>query len=131
MSATDLRPSEEVPRFLSHLKNQDSNVDKAGRWIHRKKDGSLLHVDITAQKITFNGCDAEMVLAIDVTSQVNAIHRLEEAERKYRSLVEQSLVGIYVLKDMRISYAKPTLSKHVRLHHRRVLEHTFPRLGGR
>jgi PAS domain S-box-containing protein len=110
MSATDLRPSEEVPRFLSHLKNQDNNVDKAGRWVHRKKDGSLLHVDITAQKITFNGRDAEMVLAIDVTSQVNAIHRLEEAERKYRSLVEQSLVGIYVLKDMRISYANPHLA---------------------
>jgi PAS domain S-box-containing protein len=111
MSATQLRPPEEVPRFLSHLQNQNNNVDKAGQWIHRKKDGSLIHVDITAQKITFNGRDAEMVLAIDVTSQVNAIHRLEEAERKYRGLVEQSLVGIYVLKDMRISYANPHLAQ--------------------
>lgn len=110
MSATELRPASEVSRFISHLQHQDGNVDKAGRWIHRKKDGSLIHVDVTAQKITFNGRDAEMVLAIDVTSQVNAIHRLEEAERKYRGLVEQSLVGIYVLKDMRINYANPHLA---------------------
>jgi PAS domain S-box-containing protein len=110
MKVTDIRPPEEVPRFFSHLKNQTSIVDKAGRWIHRKKDGSLMYVDITAQKITFNGHDAEMVLAVDVTGQVEALKALEQAERKYRGLVEQSLVGIYMMKDLRISYANPHLA---------------------
>jgi PAS domain S-box-containing protein len=110
MKVTDIRPSEEVSRFIKHLHTQTSLVDKAGRWIHRKKDASLIYVDITAQKITFNGHDAEMVLAVDVTGQVQALKALEEAEHKYRGLVEQSLAGIYIMKDMRITYANPHLA---------------------
>jgi PAS domain S-box-containing protein len=111
MKATDIRPVEEVPRFLEHLRHQDSTFVKAGQWRHRKKNGELLYVDITAQKLTFSGRDAEMVLAVDVTAQVDALKRLEQAERKYRSLVEQSLVGIYILKDQRIEYANPHLAQ--------------------
>jgi len=61
--------------------------DRAIRWI----DGRLVRIEI----------------ATDITERKKAEQALRESEDKFRSLVEQSLVGIYVLQDGRVKYANP------------------------
>lgn len=111
MTVLAIRSPEEGERFKKHLKNQKDGTDKAGRWQHLKKDGSVLHVDITARKIRFDGKNAEMVLAIDVTSHVEALRDLKTAENMYRGLVEHSMVGIYIVQNMKFAYTNPRLSE--------------------
>ncbi|MBX3649952.1 MAG: PAS domain S-box protein [Burkholderiales bacterium] len=111
MTILDIRPEEEIERLQSHISRQDDGVDRAGRWFHRTRSGEILHMDITARRITYQGRRAEIVLAIDASDQVRALDRLNSAEAMYRGMVEHTMVGIYIVKDMKIAYANPGLMK--------------------
>ncbi len=60
---------------------QGSNPGQAGSpggpeelpaWVHRKKDGSLIQVEVTAHEIEFNDRPARLVIANDVTAKLQA-----------------------------------------------------------
>jgi PAS domain S-box-containing protein/putative nucleotidyltransferase with HDIG domain len=111
MTVLEIRSADEVERFKAHLARQREGVDQAGRWRHLGRDGRAMYMDITAHRIGFAGRRAEIVLAIDVTEQVEALSSLRQAEAMYRGIVEHSMVGIYIVKDMRIVYANPRLAE--------------------
>jgi PAS domain S-box-containing protein len=68
-------------------------------------------MDITTRGIIFEGRSARLVLAIDVTEQVEALEDLKATENLYRGLVEHSMVGLYVVKDGKLAYANPRLAE--------------------
>ncbi|MDP3715093.1 MAG: PAS domain S-box protein, partial [Burkholderiales bacterium] len=109
MTVLYICPEDEIERFKSHITRQGVSVDRAGRWLHRAKSGEMLHMDITARRISFKDRHAEIVLAIDASEQVRALASLNKAESMYRSMVEHSMVGIYIVQDMKIVYANPSL----------------------
>lgn len=111
MTTLDIRPPEDIERFKSHIRHKSDGVDQAGRWRHRTKRGATLHVDITTRGIMFEGRSARLVLAIDVTEQVEALESLKATENLYRGLVEHSMVGLYVVKDGKLAYANPRLAE--------------------
>lgn len=83
---TDLRPPEEVPRLLAHLREKPDGYAEPGRWHHRRRDGSLFPVEIVTHTLTFQGRRAEMVMATDVSAQVAALANLRESEERFRLL---------------------------------------------
>lgn len=50
-------------------------------------------------------------VALDITHRVEEEALRQEAEEKYRALVEQSLVGIYIQQDARLAYVNPKLAE--------------------
>ena len=50
-------------------------------WQHRRKDGSLIDVEITAGRVVYGGRDAALVAAHDVTERRRMQERLAEAEK--------------------------------------------------
>lgn len=110
MTTLEIHLPEEIGRFKAHIRQQPDGVDQ-GRWRHRTKGSTALHMDITARKIIFEGRWAEIVLAIDVTEQIQALENLKSTENLYRGLVEHSMVGIYVLQDRALAYANPRLAE--------------------
>lgn len=72
MTLLDIRPSEEiVPLLRDVLHKGRANAAKRLRR-HKKKDGSLIDVEITHCEVLFNGCIAEVVTAVDVTGRIPA-----------------------------------------------------------
>lgn len=57
---------------------------------HRKKDGSIINVEITSNQLDFGGRRAELVLANDITQRKLAEKALRESEDRYRDLVDNS-----------------------------------------
>jgi signal transduction histidine kinase len=55
--------------------------DLGGVWKHRKKDGTLIDVDIVSHTITFAGRRAELVLATDVTQRRILERQLQQATK--------------------------------------------------
>jgi PAS domain S-box-containing protein len=69
MTIADIRPSEDLPALLKNISNVTGGLDKAGEWRHRRKDNSIIHVEITTHTLTFGGRKAELVLAHDITKR--------------------------------------------------------------
>jgi PAS domain S-box-containing protein len=90
MTLRDIRPPEDVDALENYLSSPQAGVDRAGEWRHRKKDGSLINVEITSHRLDFGGRPAEFVLANDITERKRAETALRESEDRYRDLVENS-----------------------------------------
>jgi PAS domain S-box-containing protein len=69
MTIAGIRPSEDLPALLKYVSSVTDGLDKAGEWLHRRKDNSLIHVEITTHTLTFGGRKAELVLAHDITKR--------------------------------------------------------------
>lgn len=82
MSIVDIRPPGDVPALLRDLRRDQDNVRSAGNWRHRKKDGSLINVELSTYPLNFGGRPARLVLANDVTERV----RLEEQFRQSQKM---------------------------------------------
>jgi diguanylate cyclase (GGDEF)-like protein/PAS domain S-box-containing protein len=84
MTLADLRPSEELPRLYEMLASLTPDSHGHGSlWRHRKKDGSLIDVEITYHPIRYQGRAARFVLALDVTEQLQAQRKIARLNRIY------------------------------------------------
>jgi PAS domain S-box-containing protein len=82
MRITDIRPPEDVPAMLADVKARGGPGSQAPKiWRHLRKDGSLLDVEISAGRITFEGRRAALVLANDVSERMRLERRLADAEK--------------------------------------------------
>jgi PAS domain S-box-containing protein len=77
MTLKDIRPMEDIPALLAVVAKLSAGTNRSGQWRHRKKDGSLIEVEITSHGLYFAGRPAELVLVSDITER----KRAEEALR--------------------------------------------------
>jgi diguanylate cyclase (GGDEF)-like protein/PAS domain S-box-containing protein len=74
------------------------------------KVGSQREISVTNIPIKINEKITGVYSIIkDITQFIKAQNDLMEAEAKYRSLIENSLVGVYILQDGKIEYVNPRL----------------------
>ena len=90
MSIEDIRPPEDVKLLEECLASTDPKLNHAGEWRHRKKDGTIINVQITANRLNFGGRAAEFVLVQDITERKKAETALRISEDRYRDLVDNS-----------------------------------------
>ncbi len=86
LTIKDIRPQEDVPALLkSTVKtpNTESSI-----WRHRRKDRTLIDVEVTSHPIAYNGRDARLVVATDITKRQKAENALRQSEERFRLLVE-------------------------------------------
>ena len=81
MRITEIRPAADVQLLLENIRE-----GSVGRWVpetwrHRRRDGSIIDVEITAGRIVLGGRDAALVVARDVTERRKLQERLAEAEK--------------------------------------------------
>ncbi len=91
-------------------------------WQSLRADGTPFDVEITLNGITLGGKSCIHAVVRDVTSRKQSMQQLEEYRRrleglvaeestKFRALVEQSLVGIYIIQDGMFRYVNPGMVK--------------------
>jgi PAS domain S-box-containing protein len=81
MTLDEIRPPEEVARLGQSLKNLPVGLKRAGVWIHKKKDGTLIDVEVFNYGIVFHGRPARLVLVNDVTDRKHYEETLKENAR--------------------------------------------------
>ncbi|HKR21041.1 MAG TPA: PAS domain S-box protein [Pyrinomonadaceae bacterium] len=90
MTIMDIRPGDDVNKLCEYIAAGNPELDHAGEWRHRKKDGTVISVEITSNRVNFAGRAAEFVLANDVTERKKAEDALRISEDRYRDLVDNS-----------------------------------------
>jgi PAS domain S-box-containing protein len=86
LNSKDIRPQEDVPKFLEAIKAADVKY-RRGIWRHKKVDGSMIMVDLLADTIVYNNEPAMLVLAHDVTEKLKA-----EAELIRNRVLQQQII---------------------------------------
>ena len=96
MTVRDIRPEEDQERFLAAVKNPRHNGPSDRElWRHRKKDGTVIDVEVSSQPITFRGVNAVLVLAHDVTAQRHAEMEVRQGKEQLQLLLDSTAEGIY------------------------------------
>jgi len=92
MTLKDIRPEEDVPVLLDHLVSIYSSETPTSIWRHRKKDGTVFDVEITAYGMYFGGRTAALALANDITEK----RRLEAESRTISKIIH----GVTTTRDL-------------------------------
>jgi PAS domain S-box-containing protein len=69
MTIKDIRPFEDMPALMDNLAKVREDFETSGAWRHRVKGGRLIEVEIASHLVEFDGRDAVMVVAQDVTER--------------------------------------------------------------
>jgi PAS domain S-box-containing protein len=89
LTIKDIRPSEDVPALIESASKAPPDTETAGVWKHRKRDGTLIDVEITSHPLVYGGRDARLVVATDVTTRKRAEEALRQSEERFRLLVSE------------------------------------------
>ncbi|MDB5222840.1 MAG: domain S-box protein [Chitinophagaceae bacterium] len=95
MTVMDMRPPEEIKNFTRYSQEHPQGLVNAGIWLHKKKDGSVIDVEVNSHDIIYDNKPCRLVLANDVTEKLKAGRQIIESEKKYRTLFENNLAGIF------------------------------------
>jgi diguanylate cyclase (GGDEF)-like protein/PAS domain S-box-containing protein len=95
MTILDIRPPELIPLILADIAERRGGLQAPGQWTHRRRNGSLVDVQVVCHDLVFSGMDAMLVAAHDVT-ECNRAHRAAvEAEERYRGIFNNAAIGIF------------------------------------
>ena len=70
----------------------------------KKKSGDLYWVDDISKTIMYEGQPADLISLIDITEKINTEQELKESEEKFRTITEQSFIGVIIEQDFMLKY---------------------------
>lgn len=97
MTVLDIRPDSEKEKVLNHVTKIKDRVQNSGPWKHKLKNGEIIYVTIVSHNILFEGKNARMVIANDVSENYKLQKDLESSEEKFRKLFEKHSAIKYIL----------------------------------
>ncbi len=93
----DLRPKEEIPKLFASTNRSESTdkLYKVGTFIHKKKNGHLLTVEISSLPIDFEGKKCRLVIANDVTDITYALKELALSNERFHYVTQATSDAIW------------------------------------
>lgn len=88
LNILDLRPEEEIEKFNSYSDTSFRGVHRAGIWRHKKKDGTLMYVDVITHDFIYNDQPTRLVLSNDVTDKYIWEEKLKDSYESIRQLTD-------------------------------------------
>jgi PAS domain S-box-containing protein len=99
MTIKDIRPAEDIPALLKFISIEADGLDEAGNWKHKKKDGTIIDVQITSHNLDFGGRPGKIVLAFDITARKQAESELLLQKACFQQLFENTPMGILMIDE--------------------------------
>ena len=91
MKIEDIRPAEDIPRFREYIDAVSATVHQVTQWRHRKKDGTVLDVEVTAQDFPYRERPGRLVLANDITERKRLEKEILEISNREQRRIGQDL----------------------------------------
>jgi PAS domain S-box-containing protein len=80
MKMTDIRPEEDIPRLVEAVRQRERGAHYQGMGRHRRKDGSLLNVEVVSRVIDWEGRKVMFAAVQDVTRRQQAELHLKQTK---------------------------------------------------
>lgn len=111
MTILELRPEEQRDSLRELIRNLPPGLSYSGQWTHRHKDGHELTVEVHSHGLLFDGRQARLVQAIDITERERIAHALRESEQRLSLVIEANNDGVW---DWNIETGTCTYSARMR-----------------
>ncbi len=97
MNIKQIRPKEDIPQLERTLKRTRETPFQNFKEVfrHTKKDGSIIHVNIQSNPIMYEGEQATLVLATDITEELEAKAALSLANMRLTTAQEIAKLGYW------------------------------------
>lgn len=105
---------EDWPMVRDYLQNRISGKIESVHYEFRgiRKDGQLYYAEVYGSATVYEGKPAVIGTLLDITERKKTEQRLIEAEKRYRSIFENAMEGIFqATNDGRILVVNPALSR--------------------
>ncbi|TKC10417.1 PAS domain S-box protein [Pedobacter polaris] len=114
MTIHQIRPPEDIERIEGIIKeNVETGIFYTNTFRHILKNGEIINVEIASNLINFEGKEARVVLAIDISEILHAQEALKMSEERFKALVRDGSDLITVIdRDFNYKYVSPA-SKRV------------------
>ncbi|WP_342394740.1 PAS domain S-box protein [Sinorhizobium garamanticum] len=86
MTIRDIRPREDVPDLLESVAKGCLGVEQPSVFRHCLKDGRIIFVEISSHAFDFEGRNARLIMALDVTQRLAAEQKIRESEELFRAV---------------------------------------------
>lgn len=86
MNLKDIRPEEEANNINNAISTYTAGISNTGIWQHRKKDGTIIMVNLITHDIIYQGKHAKLVLSNDMTEKIMAEEKLKNSHAELREL---------------------------------------------
>ena len=87
----DIRPAEDIPRFREYIAALSGTVQQVTQWKHKKKDGTVLDVEVTAHDFPYRERPGRLVLANDITERKRLEKEILEISNREQRRIGQDL----------------------------------------
>jgi diguanylate cyclase (GGDEF)-like protein/PAS domain S-box-containing protein len=95
MTLAEIRPPEFVSELRNNIERRQPGHLRSGPWIHCRKDGSTIEVEIVSRDLEFQGIRGVLVAAHDITAIKQAESAAREAQDKYTAIFDDAVIGIF------------------------------------
>ena len=91
-----MHPSWQFEKLKERLANETTlNNHSINNWIHKKKNGEIIYVDLRITNINYNGIDAKLVVAHDVTTKVQTEKDLRTSNQRFELAAKATLEALW------------------------------------
>ena len=81
MTIKDIRPAEDIPALVRSAEQGRTEGASSSEWNHRRKDGTIIRVEVISRPLEFAGRAARLVLASDITEKKLLEEKFLHAQR--------------------------------------------------
>jgi PAS domain S-box-containing protein len=89
----------DTEKYVKKVSERINTTQQLGKLFfeveHKRKDGSIIPVEINSKLINFNGKPAILSVARDITERKKAERKLIDSEERYRNLFENSPIALF------------------------------------
>ncbi|MBK1440916.1 PAS domain S-box protein [Parapedobacter sp. ISTM3] len=88
LSINDIKPAQKQskPKGNNTFSKEHDELFNQDVYIHRKKNGEIIHVEVQRAVINFHGRASALILAQDITEKLNHIEAIETQNRKLQEI---------------------------------------------
>ena len=96
MTILDIRPVEDIPAGRQSMSPRPPGRHATEKWRHRKKDGTIMDVEITSHDLSFYGTEAVLAQAHDITERERNEERLRQSDERVSKAFRSSPLPITI-----------------------------------
>ncbi|MHA1996797.1 MAG: PAS domain S-box protein [Promethearchaeota archaeon] len=110
--------------FLESINNKNRDISPK-RVRFETSQGKIKWVNICLKNTSFEGKHAILVLMINITEHIEDEQKLAESEERFKSISEQSMMGIVIIQNKKIIYANEKIVEILGFSREKMMEWTL------